>query len=520
MANNQEVIKEFLVSLGFKIDQVGVSKFKESLGSLTKLAGFAAKAVAGVAIASEAMVVKFSSDMEKLYYASRRTKAAVGNIQALEFGAQQIGISADTARGALESMSKAIRSNPGMQAILDNIVGHSTKGQEGTKTLIELVKQLSKLPHFVGSQFAEMFGIDETTFFMLKDQLPKLEESMKRRSDLAKQLGIDADEAAKSGREFMNSLRDLWEMVTLLGQATAGKLLPYFKEFVDILGLALEDFIKFKALPLEDQIGYWAEAIDGFAKKVKLVFDSILPESVKGFFSVVSEKFANLVGLNKKPEIIVHHKGDESNITRVVNGNEITVRKGGSGVPSANPTETASGSVSPITSAKSYSAKLFGELEKSYGLPPGLLDKMWLQESSRGKNMTSSAGAQGHFQFMPNTGKAFGVVDPNDLTQSATGAARYMSSLMTKYGGNLQSALAAYNWGPGNLDKYGLGAAPSETRNYINKISPNNSGVTLNQTTNINVSGTSDPRATAGYVGEDQRRVNGDLVRNFGAKIR
>lgn len=113
---------------------------------------------------------------------------------------------------------------------------------------------------------------------------------------------------------------------------------------------------------------------------------------------------------------------------------------------------------------------LFGTLESRYGLPQGLLDSVWSAESSRGRNMTSSAGAQGHFQFMPGTAKQYGVADPNNLVQSATGAARMYSDLLKQTGGNLPAALAAYNWGIGNVQRKGLGNMPDETRNYIQKV--------------------------------------------------
>ncbi|MDH1299671.1 lytic transglycosylase domain-containing protein [Achromobacter sp. GD03932] len=113
---------------------------------------------------------------------------------------------------------------------------------------------------------------------------------------------------------------------------------------------------------------------------------------------------------------------------------------------------------------------LFASLEDQYQLPAGLLDSVWAAESGRGKNMLSPAGAQGHFQFMPPTAEQYGVKDPNDLTQSATGAARMLRDMIDQTGG-LDTALAAYNWGIGNLQRQGLQKAPAETRNYIEKVS-------------------------------------------------
>lgn len=112
---------------------------------------------------------------------------------------------------------------------------------------------------------------------------------------------------------------------------------------------------------------------------------------------------------------------------------------------------------------------LFTALEEQYRLPAGLLDSVWSAESSRGQNMLSLKGAQGHFGFMPPTAAQYGVTDPNDLPQAARGAARMYRDMIDQTGG-LDSALAAYNWGIGNLQRKGIENAPEETRGYIQKV--------------------------------------------------
>lgn len=109
-------------------------------------------------------------------------------------------------------------------------------------------------------------------------------------------------------------------------------------------------------------------------------------------------------------------------------------------------------------------------LEKQYGLPHGLLDAVWNKESGRGKSLVSNAGAQGDFQFMPKTSAAYGV-NPWDFNQSSDGAARMYRDLLKSNNGDLGKALAAYNWGQGNLNDKGVEAEPAETRNYVRDIS-------------------------------------------------
>lgn len=109
-------------------------------------------------------------------------------------------------------------------------------------------------------------------------------------------------------------------------------------------------------------------------------------------------------------------------------------------------------------------------IEQKYQLPAGLLDKVWNQESSRGAALLSPKGAKGHFGFMDPTAKQYGLTDPNNFAESADAAGRMYRDLLKANGGNLDKALAAYNWGQGNLDKKGLEQAPAETRHYIHDI--------------------------------------------------
>lgn len=110
-------------------------------------------------------------------------------------------------------------------------------------------------------------------------------------------------------------------------------------------------------------------------------------------------------------------------------------------------------------------------LEKQYGLPEGLLDAQVTQESGWDSGAISGAGAKGLMQFMPETAKEFGIHgNEMDPVSSLRAGAKYMASLLQRYGGDLQKALTAYNWGMGNLERKGMENAPTEARNYAPQI--------------------------------------------------
>lgn len=140
----------------------------------------------------------------------------------------------------------------------------------------------------------------------------------------------------------------------------------------------------------------------------------------------------------------------------------------------------------------------FGDIEKANGLTPGLLSKVGGMESTGNPNgglnplaVNLKTGAKGAFQFMGPTAQQYGVTDPFDMRASATGAGKYLRDLQKRYGGDIRKELAAYNWGPGNVDKdiaqngsNWESHLPAETRNYLNKIT---SALAQKSTVNLKV---------------------------------
>ena len=112
-----------------------------------------------------------------------------------------------------------------------------------------------------------------------------------------------------------------------------------------------------------------------------------------------------------------------------------------------------------------------------YGIPPQVLYKLLYTESRFRPDIIdgrtkSPAGALGIAQFMPATaqqelGSTAAALDP---AQAIPGAARYLAKLQRQLGGDLTKAVAAYNWGIGNVQRKGLSAAPKETRDYAMNI--------------------------------------------------
>ncbi|HYK53734.1 MAG TPA: lytic transglycosylase domain-containing protein [Candidatus Eremiobacteraceae bacterium] len=103
-------------------------------------------------------------------------------------------------------------------------------------------------------------------------------------------------------------------------------------------------------------------------------------------------------------------------------------------------------------------------------LDPALLDTVIGQESGFRPDVVSSAGAVGLMQLMPATARELGVSDPFDPAQNVEGGAKYLRSLLDRYDGRLDLALAAYNAGPGAVDHFGGVPPYKETQEYVSSI--------------------------------------------------
>jgi Rod binding domain-containing protein len=129
-----------------------------------------------------------------------------------------------------------------------------------------------------------------------------------------------------------------------------------------------------------------------------------------------------------------------------------------------------SGNVDEIYSKVSQYNGLVNSASKEYQVEPGLIKAIIAVESGGNKLATSKTSAKGLMQLMDDTAQDMGVNDSFNPHQNIQGGTKYISEMLNKYDGDLSLALAAYNAGPGAVDKFNGVPPYKETKNYINSV--------------------------------------------------
>ncbi|WP_142970218.1 hypothetical protein [Enterococcus faecalis] len=210
---NAETLKDFLISLGFKVDEAGARKFDAVVAGTTLKAIELGAKVELAAASVVAFTAKIASSLDNLYWASQRTGATVQGIKQIGYAVSQMGGSVDAARGSLENLSRFVRNNPGAEGFL-NRLGVQTRDAKGNMRDMATIftgvgQRLSSMPYYRANQYAQMLGIDENTLMAMRRGIG---EYMGQYNAMKKAIGFNPEQAAAASNRFMTSLRSLGEL--------------------------------------------------------------------------------------------------------------------------------------------------------------------------------------------------------------------------------------------------------------------------------------------------------------------
>ncbi|WP_236225603.1 phage tail tip lysozyme [Pseudomonas pseudonitroreducens] len=278
-----DVIKEFLVGLGFKVDEKGLKTFTSTIDGATTAVTRLVTTLAGASLTVAAGVATFANNLENLYFASQRIGSSAQSIKAAEYAARDFGATAGELRGSLEGIARFLRDNPGGEGFLQSL-GVETRDINGnikdTADLLSgLGQQLRSMPWYQARQYASVFGIDENTLRAIinGDFARKVEQNRKTLADSG------LDQATKDAHAFMEQLRDVglqFENLSIQVQAQLmhrlgpelEKFAAWFEKNSPMIAARIVDVIE-KLLQLAQDSGPYLQGVYDFFVKLDAATD-------------------------------------------------------------------------------------------------------------------------------------------------------------------------------------------------------------------------------------------------------
>lgn len=303
---NKDIIREFLVALGFKVDEKGLKNFNEGVERATKGVKQLVTTIGASALAVGAGVAAFASKLERIYFVAQRTGAAATSLKAFDFAARNLGISSETAFGAVESLAKFLRNNPAGESYLSSL-GVSTRDANGelrdtVDILADIGKELAEKPTWLASQYGNILGIDENLLLAMRSG--DFAKFMQQYRDMSRNSGLD--KAAEDSHRFMVQLRQLGTTFETFGIKVEGALLRkvgpllerfqrWFDEHADEIAERVADIARAILVAVEtlgpplrwlaDQFIELDKVTDGWSTKVLLLVGAF---GALGGFKIVS----------------------------------------------------------------------------------------------------------------------------------------------------------------------------------------------------------------------------------------
>jgi len=503
-----ETMRDYLVSVGFRVDEQSFKKFIGGIEASAKAVGGLVAAIEGAALVVGAAVSRFASNMEALYFASQRTGASATNIKAFEKAAQNFGASSEEALGSVEALARYMRNNPGSEGFLQSL-GVQTRDVNGkmrdtVDIMADLGREMAKKPQYLANQYAGIFGISENTMLAMRNG--EFQKQLEEQRRLLADAGFE--KATKDAHEFEIKLRSLQTRIEAIGVQIGLSL-------IDALGPQMEEAAKWFDKNGK-QIG---EVVAGIAKGILTAAGFITPilktiadgwKNVYGWVKLLGEEINKAIPENWSDKIgagtawLLEKLGIKDKVDEAIGLNGPT----GAAKPSAPASGTEQSTVAYFVS-KGWTK------EQAAGIVANLK-----QENSNfdPKKLGDNGQAVGIAQWHPDRQAAFKAQYGKELSQaSLQEQLEFVNFELTKgseaKAGDLLRASKNARQAGEIVSRYYERPGKDEDARAREAANRGASAVQISQTTNINVAG-GDAASTGKAVASEQGRVNETLVRN------
>lgn len=289
-----DIIKEYLVNLGFQVDERGLKNFTNGIDAAGKNVLKLVAGIQGVALAITAGVTKFASGMEKMYFASQKGGASATNIKALHNAVQNLTGAGEEAEASLQALAQRLRDNPGTEGFL-NAIGVQTREASGelrdmADIMLDFGQAMKDRPYYLSMDYARDMGISEDTLRALID--PRIAHEMAKQQEILKKAGYD--KAAKDASDYMQKLRELVTQIEVLVSIINGKLIktlgPHMERAVEwfsrngdtvakVVGSVADSIIAMAAIimPILDTVAQGWKNIYDWVTHLGRAINNILP---------------------------------------------------------------------------------------------------------------------------------------------------------------------------------------------------------------------------------------------------
>jgi len=517
-------LQEYLIGLGFDVDQNKLRKFREGAATAAKEVTELGGAAIATATAIGYMTTQAARQFEGLYYQSQRTGISVTRLKAFEFASRQVGVAAEEASSATEAMFAAMRTNPGMKG-LAGALGVNSSG--GPLQLVQsLKKRFGESQYFVAAMFGQQFGIPEQVFKQYWDNLDRTIAEQDRWERSLRAAGLSSPEVAEKFVQLSRQVSAIEDHFSIAGSVIAKDFLPILQKIAPEVESLIKSFAKADA----DSGGSLGVAAGGTVAALPL----LLLKRVRGLLATAFGKGGGVMG--PALELLELMKSDSQN------GNQVrTILRGVFGIE--DPGEAAPWAGAKPGGGKAGSASASGIID--YFEKQG-----WTKEQASGIAANLSRESNFNPRAIGDNGSAFGIAQWHPYRQAAfkeqfgkdirestleeqlafvqfelTKGSRQFAGRLLKKAGSPEEAgsiVSRFYEAPGNVEGEAAQRAQLAARQMARIMGANiapspiqtaGAAVTINHDTDINIFGNADKTAQQAITNA-QYDIYAQAVRN------